>query len=91
MKHLSNWKNSSVALVNNIQKLLKEVYGKNFNIVALSNEEWNKEKDNYVKNINNGIKYEYIEEKKVVKSSKKKTELQSSLEGIFGDDMITED
>lgn len=77
--------------INEIQKLLKEVYGKNFNIVALSNEEWNKEKDNYVKNINNGIKYEYIEEKKVVKSSKKKTELQSSLEGIFGDDMITED
>ena len=77
--------------INEIQKLLKEVYGKNFNIVALSNEEWNKEKDNYVKNINNGIKYEYIVEKKVVKSSKKKTELQSSLEGIFGDDMITED
>ena len=77
--------------INEIQKLLKEVYGKNFNIVALSNEEWNKEKDNYVKNINSGIKYEYIVEKKVVKSSKKKTELQSSLEGIFGDDMITED
>ena len=67
-----------------IKKLLKKVYKKNYNIVALKNEEWDKIKNDYIKNIKNGVKYEYIDLKKV-KNIAKKEELENNVEDIFGD------
>ena len=46
-------------------------------------------KDEYIKNIKNDVKYEYIEEKKNKK--KANTELQESIENIFGEEYISED
>lgn len=72
--------------IDDIQKMLKEIYLKKYSIVAITDEEWDKMKAEYIKNIKNGIKYEYIEEKVVTKKKEKNTELQSSIENIFGDD-----
>ena len=75
-----------------IKKLLKSMYNKNYDIVAISSEEWKVEKSNYIKNIKSGVKYSYIEEEKKKKTAKKrKNELEDSMEGIFGEEIIVEE
>ena len=78
--------------IDDIVKLLKLIYKQKFEIVAISEEEWKEEKNEYIKNIKSGVKYSYIEEKKKGTSAKKKTtELENSIENVFGDDFIVED
>ncbi len=67
-----------------IQKLLKKIYGKKYNVIALTNDEWKNIKEEYIKNIKNGVKYTYIEE--INKKKKSNSVLQESLEDIFGSD-----
>ena len=70
-----------------IIKFLKKLFNKKYSIVALTTEEWKEIKEKYIKDIKNGIKYEYIaEENKKTKS--KKSELESTVENLFGDDII---
>lgn len=76
--------------ITEIQKLLKLIYDKTFDVVALSNKEWEDEKNDYIKNIKNGVKYRYIE-KKTVKTDKKSTVLKNNLDDIFGEDLVKED
>ena len=75
-----------------VKKLLKNVYNKNYEVVAISTEDWKSEKNNYIKNIKSGVKYTYIEEEKKKKVTKKRTnELENTAELIFGDGIIVED
>ena len=75
-----------------VKKLLKNVYNKNYEVVAISTEDWKSEKNNYIKNIKSGVKYTYIEEEKKKRVTKKKTnELENTAELIFGDGIIVED
>ena len=75
-----------------IKKLLKEIYKKNYEVVAISEDKWKEEKNNYIKNIKSGVKYTYIEEEKKKKVTKrKKNELENTAELIFGDGIIVED
>ena len=75
-----------------VKKLLKNVYNKNYEVVAISTEDWKAEKNNYIKNIKSGVKYTYIEEEKKKKVTKKSTnELENTAELIFGDGIIVED
>ena len=75
-----------------VKKLLKAIYKINYEVVALSEEEWKEEKNKYIKNIKSGVKYSYIEEKKENKITKnKKNELEKSVENIFGDQIIVEE
>ena len=75
-----------------VKKLLKNVYNKNYEVVAISTEDWKAEKNNYIKNIKSGVKYTYIEEEKKKKVTKKRTnELENTAELIFGDGIIVED
>ena len=76
--------------VDEIQKMLKNLYGVKYLIVAITTSEWKKLKDEYILNIKNGIKYSYIEEKPK-KSTKKHTELENNVENIFGEDYVTVD
>ncbi len=72
-----------------IQKLLKQIFDKKYSIVAVSIDEWNEIKKDYINNIKNGIKYEYIEE--TIQSndkSKKATVLENTVENLFGDSII---
>ena len=54
-----------------IIKLLKLIYKKKYSIVAVTEEEWDKIKKEYIENTKKGYKYEYIEESKKVTKSKK--------------------
>lgn len=74
--------------VNDITKFLKKIFDKKYDIVAVTEKEWISIKEKYIKDINNGIKYEYIENKSIKKNNKKNTELQSSIENIFGEEYI---
>ncbi len=76
---------------NEIVKLLKMIYNNDYVVVAVTNEEWNDIKAEYIKNINAGKKYEYQELKKLPQKKKKNTELQESVESIFGEEFINED
>ena len=71
-----------------IIKFLKKVIGDKYSIVAVNEDEWQKIKEKYIKDTKNGIKYEYIEENINVKKSSKKSELESTVENLFGDDII---
>lgn len=75
--------------IEDIEKFLKTLFEKKYSVVAITNEEWNIEKKKYIQNINNNYKYEYIEEKKPKKQTKKTTVLENTAEDIFGDDIIT--
>lgn len=76
--------------VSEIQKLLKLIYEKVYDIVALSDKDWENEKNEYIKNIKNGVKYSYIN-KKEIKTGKKSTVLKNNLDNIFGEDLVKED
>ena len=76
--------------VSEIQKLLKLIYEKSYDIVALSDKDWENEKNEYIKNIKNGVKYSYIN-KKEIKIGKKSTVLKNNLDNIFGEDLVKED
>ena len=65
------------------------MYNKKYDLVAIIQEEWEKIKEEYIKNIKSGKKYEYIEIKEKIVSNSKNTELQNSLESIFGSDYVT--
>ena len=75
--------------IQDIQKLLKLVYNKKYDLVAIIQEEWEKIREEYIQNIKSGKKYEYIEIKENKKKNVKNTELQNSLESIFGSDYVT--
>ena len=75
--------------IQDIQKLLKLVYNKKYDLVSITQEDWETTKKEYIENIKSGKKYEYIEIKEKKKKDSKNTELQNSLESIFGSDYTT--
>lgn len=72
-----------------IQKFLKMLYNNKYVVVAITTKEWADIKAKYISDKNSGITYKYIEEEPVKKNNKKTTELQSSVENIFGSDYTT--
>ena len=75
-----------------IIKFIKHLYGKKYNVVAITQEEWEKVKNKYIKDIKSGIKYEYIDiNNKKDKIKKKNTELENSIENIFGEEYKIEE
>ena len=74
--------------ISEIQKLMKQIFDKKYSIVAVTIEEWNDIKKEYINNIKNGIKYEYIEEAVQTEKSKKTTILENTVENLFGDSSI---
>lgn len=75
--------------IEDVQKFLKKLYKTNYVVTAVSEEDWNKIKKEYIENTKNGVKYEYIEEKQITKKAKKSTALENSLEDIFGNDFTS--
>ena len=45
-----------------IEEILKNVFNKDYKFIALDNSEWNIVKREYIKNLKNNIKYNYVEE-----------------------------
>ena len=69
-----------------IEKLLNEILDQKYKVIAVTNEEWNKIKKDYIKNIENGIKYKLQSEPEIVKKSNKKND--TFAESIFGEESI---
>lgn len=69
-----------------IEKLLLEITNNNYKVIAVTSEEWNKIKKDYIKNIKNGIKYKLQSEPKIVKKTIEKS--NNFAEKIFGEESI---
>lgn len=48
--------------ISNIAEKFNQKYNQDYKFIALTNEEWHQERNNYINNIKNKITYEYIEE-----------------------------
>ena len=73
--------------INEIISFLKLIYGNKYNVVAITKDKWKDVKKEYIQNTKAGKKYEYIElTEKKRKTKKKNTELQNSIESIFGEE-----
>lgn len=62
---VSKYDSSALRINNNldvVEQLINKVYNKIFSIIAISNEDWEEEKNKYIENIKKGYKYIYIEE-----------------------------
>ena len=73
-----------------MENLLNKVYNKKYNIVAISEEEWDVEKKQYIENIKKGYKYEYITEDKKESeevNSSEKTQVDKLIE-LVGEEII---
>ncbi|MDD6272924.1 MAG: DNA polymerase III subunit gamma/tau [bacterium] len=75
--------------IEDIQKFINMLYNKKYVVVAVSSEQWIDIRNEYIKNIKAGVKYQYIEERPKQKKATKNTVLQDSVEDIFGNDYTT--
>ena len=73
-----------------IEQFLKKIYDESYKIVAVSDKEWQKMKNNYINNIKNKISYVFIEENDVkLEMSENSNALENSALNIFGEDTIS--
>lgn len=73
-----------------IEELLKIVFNKEYKFISLDQNKWNFIKKEYIKNLKNNIKYEYIEEKVDynILFNTKENEIVNQAMDIFGEDLI---
>lgn len=72
-----------------IERLLYDVFNIKYKIMFLLDDEWKYEKNNYISNIKNCIKYNYIEEEIEKFNEEKKDEDIEKIVSILGDDVIS--
>ena len=70
-----------------IEKFMSEILESKYKVAAVTDEEWNKIKKEYIKNIQNGIKYILQEEPKIKKAKNAKAKNEIAQE-IFGEEKI---
>ena len=73
-----------------IEELLKLVFNKKYKFISLDQNKWNLVKKEYIKNLKNNIKYEYIEENIDYNNlfNTKEDEIVHQAMDIFGEDLI---
>lgn len=76
--------------IKQIDDFVSKICNHEYKTIAITIVEWNKIKKEYIKNINDGIKYEYIDEKQKI-NNKNNNELENTLNSIFGEKYITID
>lgn len=76
------------SLINDVEKLVKNLYDKNYKVVVLSEKEWLKEKEKYINNIKNQMQYNFIEEPKFEKKKSDKETPVDKLLDLFGEELI---
>lgn len=76
--------------IKQIDDFVSKICNHEYKTIAVTIVEWNKIKKEYIKNINDGIKYEYIDEKQKI-NNKNNNELENTLNSIFGEKYITID
>lgn len=76
--------------IKQIDDFVSKICNHEYKTIAITIVDWNKIKKEYIKNINDGIKYEYIDEKQKI-NNKNNNELENTLNSIFGEKYITID
>lgn len=76
--------------IKQIDDFVSKICNQEYKTIAITIVEWNKIKKEYIKNINDGIKYEYIDEKQKI-NNKNNNDLENTLNSIFGEKYITID
>ena len=72
-----------------IQKMLKEIYSKKYDIVGISEDEWKIIRNKFIEDKKNGIVYNYIKEDKKNKKKNNVSALENEAESVFGEDIIS--
>ncbi len=73
--------------IDNIENMLDKVFNLKVKAIAISNNRWLEEKEKYIKNVKNGVKYVIKEEKRIEKQVEDKTPVDKLIE-LVGDNMI---
>lgn len=71
-----------------IDEFISKIYGNKFKTVAITVDKWNEIKEKYINNVKNGIKYKYIDEEKNITILPSNSELELTLNNIFGENYI---
>lgn len=74
--------------IEEIQDLLRKIFGKKYSVVAVNNEEYSNILKEYKKNIDSGKIYKYIEEPHIETKENKNTKIENTAETLFGKDCI---
>lgn len=74
--------------IEEIQDLLRKIFGKKYSVVAVNNEEYSNILKEYKKNIDSGKIYKYIEEPQIETKNNKNTKIENTAETLFGKDCI---
>ena len=89
---LTNGIDATVKLINtNIEKIgnsYREIYGKEYNFIALTELEWKKEKEIYISNLKNKIEYKYIEEPEIEEIIEEEPSIEQAAFDIFDKEKI---
>ena len=87
--------NRGFSMILKIQKLLEKIYQKHYDVALLTDDEWNREKEKYIQNINNHVSYQYVT---IDRDSDKDTlpmknsnsgDIKSQAIELFGEDMVS--
>ena len=82
-----------INLIDMVQKLLEKVYNKQYDIAFITDSEWDQIKQEYVKKLKDGIKYEYIPVEHSKKTQPKKTKNKNTITDqaieLFGDNVVS--
>ncbi len=71
-----------------LEDTLYQIFNEKYKIIALKEEDWIEEKNKYIINIKNGVKYNLKEEKAIFKESQKEKTAVDELVDIIGSDII---
>ena len=74
--------------IEELENTLNNIFNKKYNIISLSVDKWEKEKETYIVNIKNGIKYVLKDEIKFNKNEKKERTPVDELIDIIGEDLV---
>lgn len=74
--------------IEEIQDLLRKIFGKKYSVVAVNNEEYSNILKEYKKNIDSGKIYKYIEEPHIETKDNKNTKIENTANTLFGKDCI---
>lgn len=84
-----------VKIINKIENLLEKIYSKHYDVALITNDKWNHEKEIFILNMNNKVKYEYKYKELPNNNIENKTSLKNDSSiakeaiELFGEDMIS--
>ena len=88
---VSKYDSSAIRINNNssvVEQLLTMIYQKKYSIIAISTEEWEKEKNKYIENIKKGYTYSYVNEEEEINNLPSAKTPVDKLIDLVGEEVI---